>query len=169
MAIFQDYEKKRIELMGKMQTLQEFEKSDEIVGLVFTVSREMLSNEGKNTQNIEWLLKKGNELAQYAGVLDGRANEAWGGYKIAEIAFKSVRDALILASKNEYDTITAARAHAQNATQDAEVDTIAREQKAKNYATVSDICNRVVMFIQTTLRLREQELSKITTSERGGK
>lgn len=167
MGVFQDYEKKRIELVGKMQTLKEFEKSDEVVGLVFTISRQMLENSGSRTQNVDWLLKKGNELAQYAGVLDGRANEAWGEYKVAEIAFKSVRDALIIASKSEYDTVTSAKAAANRSTVDAEVDSLAREQRAKNYATAADICNRMVMFIQTTVRWREQEYSKTALADRG--
>ncbi len=167
MSVFQDYEKKRIDLMGKMQTLKEFEASDEIVGLVFNISRQMIADNGSRAQNVDWLLRKGNELAQYAGVLDGKANEAWGEYKIAEIAFKSVRDALTLASKGEYDTVTAAKAHASRSTQDSEVDAIAREQRAKNYATAADICNRVVMFIQTQVRWREQEITKTRISERG--
>lgn len=167
MSVFQNYEKKRVELMEKMQTLQEFEKCDEIVGLVFNISRDMLKGEGNRTQNVEWLLRTGNELAQYAGVLDGRANEAWGDYKVAEIAFKSVRDALMLASKDDFDTITGAKAHASSATQEAGVDAIAREQRAKNYATAADICNRVVMFIQTTIRWREQEMSKTGFADRG--
>ena len=167
MSVYQDYDKKRVDLMGGLQTLKDFEASDEVVGLVFNISRQMLENNGSRNDNVEWLLKKGNELAQYAGVLDGRANEAWGEYKIAEIAYKSVRDALMLASKSEYDTITASKAYAGGATQDAEVDAIAREQRAKNYATAAGICNRVVMFIQTQVRWREQELSKVKLSERG--
>lgn len=169
MSIFQDYQKKRENLMSQMQTLKEFEKSDEIVSLVFTVSREVLDRKANRTQDVEWLLKKGMELAQYAGVLDGKHNEMWGEYKTAEIAFKSVRDALMLASKSDHENVTSAKAAATRATQEAEVDALAREQKSKNYEMAADICNRVVMFFQTTIRWREQEMSKTRISERGNK
>lgn len=164
MGVFQDYNKKRKDLVKQMQTLKEFEQSDEVVGLVFAISRQLVRHD---TNNVEWLLKKGMELAQYAGVLDGRANTAWGEYKTAEMAFKSVRDALMLAGKSEHSTVTAARAAASRSTQDAEVDALAREQRAKNYATAADMCNRIVMFVQTTVRWREQEMTKSNISERG--
>ena len=167
-AVFNEYEKKRVDLMAKMQTLKEFEGSDEIVGLVFNISRQMLEGNGSRNQDMEWLLKKGNELAQYAGVLDGRANEKWGEYKVAEIAYKSVRDALTLANRSEYNSVTAAKAHASRATQDAEVDAIAREQKSKNYETAADICNRIVMFVQTQVRWRESEMAQAKINDRGG-
>lgn len=165
MGVFQDYDKKRKDLLGQMQTLKEFEQSDEIVGLVFAIARQLVQQNSVN--NVEWLLRKGMELAQYAGVLDGRANVAWGEYKTAELAFKSVRDALMLASKSEHSTVTSAKAAASRSTQEAEVDALAREQRAKNYATAADMCNRVVMFIQTTVRWREQEMTKQNISDRG--
>lgn len=165
MSIFQDYEKKRISLVAKMQTLKEFEKSDEVVAHVLETARQLVG--GNRTMDVEWLLRKGMQLAQFAGVLDGKANEAWGDYKTAEMAFKSVRDALMLASKSDHDTVTSARASANRSTQDAEVDALAREQRAKNYAMAADMCNRIVMFIQTTVRWREQEYTKANLSERG--
>lgn len=165
MSVFQDYNKKREKLLEQMQTLQEFEQSDEIVGLVFVIARQLV--EQKSLNNIEWLLKKGMELANYAGVLDGRANVAWGQYKTAEMAFKSVRDALMLANKSEHNTVTTAKAQASRSTEDAEVDALAREQRSKNYATAADMCNRIVMFIQTTIRWSEQELAKERLKESG--
>ncbi len=167
MSIFQDYNKKRESLLKQMQTLKEFEKNDEIVGLVFNISRGILDPNKPRTQDVEWLLKKGMELAQYAGVLTGRHNESWGEYKTAEIAYKSVRDALMIASKSDHKNVTSAKAAATRATQEAEVDALAREQKAKNYEMAADICNRVVMFFQTTIRWREQEITKINFSQRG--
>lgn len=165
MSVFQDYEKKRAGLMAKMQTLKEFEKTDEIVALVFETSRQLVR--GANTSNVDWLLRTGMKLAQYAGILDGRATEAWGEYKIAEMAFKSTRDALMLANKGEYKNVTTARAVATRSTQDAEVDALAREQRSKNYASAADMCNRIVMFIQTTVRWREQEMMQTKINDRG--
>lgn len=169
MGVLKNYEKLRKDLTSKMQTLQEFEKSDELVKRILDISRLMLEKGGYRTKNIEWLLDKGNELVQYAGIVEFKSNESWGEYKVAEIAFKSVRDALMLASKTEHSTITGAKAYATRATQDAEVDAIAREQSAKNYATAASICNRMVMFIQTTVRWREQEYAKVNFSERGNR
>jgi hypothetical protein len=165
MSVFQDYDKKRIELVSKMQTLKDFEKTDDVVSHVFETARQLVG--GNRTMDVEWLLRKGMQLAQFAGVLDGRANEAWGDYKSAEMAFKSVRDALMLASKSDHETVTAAKASANRSTQDAEIDALAREQRAKNYEAAANMCNRIVMFIQTTVRWREQEYGKSNLAERG--
>lgn len=165
MGVFQDYEKKRLTLLEKMQTPKEFEQSDEVVGKVYAYARQIY--ERNQTADVEWLLRRGMELAALAGVLDGKATAAWGEYKTAEVAHKSTRDALMLAGKSEHETVTASKAAASRATEEVEVDTLAREQKAKNYAAAADMCNRVVMFIQTTVRWREQEYFKATIAERG--
>lgn len=165
MSVFQEYEQKRVALLEKMQTLEDFEKTDEIVGIVFETSRQLVR--GANTSNVDWLLRTGMKLAQYAGVLDGRATEAWGEYKIAEMAFKSTRDALMLALQSEHKNVTSARAAAGKSTQDAEVDALAREQRSKNYSLAADMCNRITMFIQTTVRWREQEMMKAKINDRG--
>lgn len=148
-----------------MQTLKEFERSDEVVGLVFAISRQLIQEQ--NLNNIDWLLRKGKELSEYAGVLEGRANVAWGEHKAAEMAFKSVRDALMIANKGDSGTVTIARAEASRATQEAEVDVLAREQNYKNYATVANMCTGTVMFMQTTIRWAEKELSRQGFIERG--
>lgn len=165
MNVYQEYEKKRVKLVEKMSTLKEFEKEDEIVGLVFEIARQMVG--GSHSQDVEWLLRKGMQLAQYAGVLDGRANESWGEFRSAELAYKSVRDALIIASKSEHDSVTAAKAAASRSTEDSEVDVLAREQRSKNYAIAADMCNRIVMFIQTTIRWREKEYMQSKINSRG--
>ena len=130
MSAFNDYEKKRKELSAQLQTLKEFEKTDELVSKVFEISRQLLQH--GTTTNLDWLLKRGNELAQYAGILDGKSNETWGEYKVAEVAYKSVRDALMLAGTSEYGTVTQSKAVASRATVEAEVDAIAREQRSRN-------------------------------------
>ena len=167
MAIFQDYHTKRKKLLSQMVTIKELEKDDEIIGLVLNISRNILEENQMN--NVDWLLKKGMELVQYGGALDRKYVEQWGGYKVAEIAFKSVRDALMLASKGDHKNVTSAKAAATRATQEAEVDAIAREQKAKLYERASEFCKNTVMFIQTTLRWKEQELKSSKISERGNK
>jgi hypothetical protein len=158
MAIFTDYNARREKLMKQMQTLKEFEASDELVGFVFEICRQIFSRKG-DVQDIDWLLQRGTELAGYFGILEGRANEKWGEYKVAEIAFTSVRDGLMLAFKDG-KTTTVARAEAKRSTEDVEVDVIAREQRSKNYYTAANMCDRMVSFIQTTLKQKEKDMAK---------
>lgn len=167
MAILQEYHKKRKQLLNQMQTIKDLEADDEVIRLVLSISRSILSED--QSSNIDWLLKKGMKLVQYGGALDRKFVEQWGGYKVAEIAFKSVRDALMLASKSDYKNVTEAKAAATRATQEAEIDAIAREQKAKLYERSAEFCKNTVMFIQTTLRWREQEYKSSKLSDRGNK
>lgn len=166
MALFEDYEQKRQNLFTKIQSLQEFEKSDKVVNLVFEVSRQILG-QPRNHSNAPWLLRKGSELIAYYPYLGGKANEAWGEYKAAEVAFKSVRDALVITMAAGKSTITEAKAEAGRASVDAEIDVIAREQKSKNYAMVADTCDRMVSFIQSTVRQIEAEKAKVSHADRG--
>lgn len=162
---FDSYEAKRNELMRKMQTLKQFEQSDELVNKVFLICRQIFERKG-DVQNIEWLLQRGTELAAYFGILEGRANEAWGDYKVAEIAFKSVKEALMLGLRGvgKVGTVTEAKAQANQSMGEVEVDCIAREQRAKNYATAAKMCDRMVSFIQTTLRQKEQDMAKVNVA-----
>lgn len=150
-----------------MTTIKELEKEDEIVGLVLSISRNILEENQLN--NVDWLLKKGMELVQYGGALDRKYVEQWGGYKVAEIAFKSVRDALMMASKGDHKNITSAKAEATRATQEAEVDAIAREQKARLYEKSAEFCKNAVTFVQTTLKWKEQEYRSSNITDRGNK
>jgi hypothetical protein len=165
MSIFQDYEKKRAKLLEKLETPDSFEKGDKTVGKVYAYAREIYQR--SNTNDVNWLLRRGMELSTLAGVLDGKATSAWGEYRTAEMAYKSLRDGLVLAGKSEHDTVTAAKAAAYRSTQDAEVDALRLEQRAKYYASAADMCNRIVMFIQTTVRWRESEMIQTRVQERG--
>jgi len=159
MAIFQDYEKKRKELAKKLQTYKEFEKTDKVVGAVFEISRNVVNNSG-DYQSIDTLLHQGRALSGYFGYLEAMANEQWGKYKTAEVAWKHVKDGLLLAYKGENMNATEARAQAGREMADAEVDAIAREQRYKNYATSAKMCEQIISFIQTTLKMKKQEQVK---------
>ena len=107
------------------------------------------------------------ELVQYGGQLDRKYVEEWGGYKVAEVAFKSVRDALLIASKSDHKNVTEAKAAANRAMEEGEVDALAREQKAKMYERSAEFCKNTVMFVQTTLRWREHAYGAGKISDRG--
>jgi len=52
MALFEKYDGRRAELIKKMQTMAEFEKSDESVGQIFAVARQILERPGKRRADI---------------------------------------------------------------------------------------------------------------------
>lgn len=168
MAAFEDYNKKREQLQKKLQSLKEFEKTDKVVGLVFEISRNVVSRPG-DYQSINTLLKQGRELSGYFGYLECKANEHWGEYKMAEVAWKNIKDGLLLAYKGENMNTTEARAQASREMSDAEVDAIAREQRFKNFATAAKMCEQIISFIQTTLKNKQTEYKNTGTADgRGG-
>ena len=166
MALFEKYDGRRAELIKKMQTMAEFEKSDESVGQIFAVARQILERPG-NMVSVQWLLQNGGKLAAYYGYLGAKGNEAWAEYKTAEIAFKEVRDALMLALKNEKHTVTEAKASAGRETAVVEVDVIAREKRSRDFDAAARWCQAMLSFIQSTLRQLESERTHLRTAERG--
>ena len=159
MALFQDYTQKREDLMGKMQNLKEFEASDKVIGYMFEICRQVLSKPG-DFQSVNWLMDRGAKLAAYHAYLTGKATEAWAEYKTAEVAFKSVKDGLMLALKNDSATVTEARAQAGRETAEVEVDVLAKEQRFRNYDSAVRTVDKMVSFIQSTLRQKEAERVK---------
>lgn len=167
MALFEKYDGRRAELIKKMQTMAEFEKSDpEGVGKVFAIAREILERP-TNMVNVQWLLLNGGKLAGYYGYLAFKGNEAWAEYKVGEIAFKEVRDALMLAMKNEKATVTEAKASAGRETAIVEVDVIAKEKRSRDYEAAAKWCQSMLSFIQSTLRQLESERTHLRTADRG--
>ena len=166
MALFERYEQSRKELIKKMQTLAQFEKSDESVGKIFEIAREVLLKP-INMTNTQFLLLNGGQLAGYYGYLMIKGNEAWGEYKSAEIAFREVRDALILANKKERETITEAKASAGRDTANIEIDVIVREKRSRDFEAAARWCQSMLSFIQSTLRQIENERNHLKIADRG--
>ena len=117
--------------------------------------------------NVNFLLTNGGKLAGYYGYLAVKGNEAWAEYKTAEVTFKEVRDALMLALKNEKATVTEARAGAGRETAFVEVDVIAREKRARDFEAAAKWCQSMLSFIQSTLRQLESERTHLKIAERG--
>ena len=166
MALFEKYNLKRKALIEKMQTMQEFEKTDKSVGQLFDIARAILEKPN-NMLNVQWLLKHGGMLSGYFGYLSMKGNEAWAEYKSAEIAFKEVRDALMLALKSQKATITEARASAGRETGVVEVDVIVREKRSRDYEAAAKWCQHMLSFIQSTLRQLESERTHLKIADRG--
>lgn len=166
MALFEKYDGRRAELVKKMQTLSEFEKSDEGVGKIFAIAREILENP-RNMNNVQFLLTTGGKLAGYYGYLALKGTEAWAEYKTAEVAFKEVRDALMLALKNEKHTVTEAKASAGRETAYVEVDVITKEKRSRDFEAAVKWCQSMLSFIQSTLRQLESERTHLRTADRG--
>lgn len=166
MSLFEKYDGRRAELIKKMQTLNEFEKSDESVGQIFKIAREILERPG-NMVSVPWLLQNGGKLAAYYGYLAVKGSEAWAEYKMAEVAFKEVRDALMLALKNEKATVTEAKASAGRETAYVEVDVISREKRSRDYEAAARWCQSMLSFIQSTMRQLESERTHLKIAERG--
>lgn len=152
--------------MSKVQTLKEFEQSDKVVGYVFEIARNVVSRPG-DFNSIDWLIKRGSLLSGYYAYLESKANEALADYEVADVTYKSVRDGLMIGLKNDKSTITEAKAEATRELVEAEVDVIAKRNRAKNYATSARVCDRIVSFIQSTLRHKEREQTTVHTAERG--
>lgn len=168
MSLFEKYDVRRNELIKKMQTMKEFEQGDVNVKNVFDIARAILDRPN-NMLNVQWLLTNGGKLAGYYGYLSSKGNEAWAEYKSAEIAFKEVRDALMLAMKDEKATITEAKASAGRDTAMLEVDVIVREKRSRDFESAARWCQSMLSFIQSTLRQLESERSHLNTADRGRK
>lgn len=160
------YGRKRDLLIKQMQTLKQFEQSDESVKRIFDIARSILENP-KSMISVQWLLANGGKLAGYYGYLATKGNEAWAEYKIAEIAFKEVHNALVMGLKGEKYTITEARATAGRETADAEVDVVLREKRAKDFEAATRWCQNMLVFIQSTLKQLESERTHLKIADRG--
>lgn len=168
MSALAKYEARRQELIKRMQTFSEFEKEDLNVHKIVEIARAII-RDPKAMQNIHWLLQKGGQLAGYYGYLPTKGNEAWAEYKAAEIAFKEIRDALMLSHKVDKHTITEAKASAARETGEIEIDVIIKEKRARDYEAVSSWCQAMLSFIQSTLRQLENERGHSRIAERGNK
>jgi len=166
MALFEKYDGRRAELVNKMQTLQEFEKSDEVVGRIFEIARSILEKPN-SMLTVHWLLQNGGKLAGYYGYLGLKGADAWAEYKTAEIAFKEVRDALMLAIKHEKATVTEAKASAGRETAMVEVDVIAKEKRSRQFEACVRWCQNMLVFIQSTLKQLESERTHLNIADRG--
>lgn len=163
---FEKYEARRQDLIKKMQTLKEFEESDNNVKNIVDVARLILMKPNKMA-NVPWLLENGGNLAGYYGYLLTKGNEAWAEWKQSEIAFKEIRDALMLVHKQEKHTVTEAKANAAAETGLIETDVIVKEKRSRDYEACAKWCQAMLSFIQSTLRTLENERSHTGAAERG--
>lgn len=166
MALFDNYKKRHGELMKKLQSFEEFEKSDKLIGRVMNIARQVIQQPG-DVQATSWLLSKGAELSAYYGAVEARANEARAEYEAAEIAQKSTRDGLMLSLKGGDVGVTEARAQAGLEMVDSEIDVVAKKQRSDYYSTVARACEKMVSFVQSTLRHKEAERNQTKIAERG--
>ena len=166
MSHFKDYQKRRDALLETIDSLKDFEASDRSVGFVFTVAREILANPA-DFQGVAWLLRKGAELTAYFSYLEGTANVMDARYKVAEVAHTDVRNGVAIALRNDEVKYTEARALAAQGTVESEVDVIKQELLAKNYATAAKVAEKMVSYIQSTLRQKESERHNIKLGESG--
>lgn len=156
MSLFDKYNERTKELVSKMKTLKQLEEEDESVKNVVDIAREILMN-ARVMLNPQWLMKSGGKLAAYYGYLTTKGNENWAIYKAAEVAFKEVQAALILALKEDKSTITEAKASAARDTAILEVDVIIKEKRSRDYDSAAKWCQSMLSFIQSTLRQIENE------------
>jgi hypothetical protein len=166
MALFEDYEGKRKELLKKIQTFEEFEKADPNVHDILEIARRILTNP-KDNFNADLLIGKGSKLAGYYGYLLTKGNEAWAEYKVAEVAFRSVRDALMIALKVDRATVTEAKASATRDTGILEVDVIAKEKRSKDYEAVAKWCERMLSWVQSVLSQMRNERGHTRIADEG--
>lgn len=166
MSLFEKYDGRRKQLIGSMQTLAQFEKSEESLQQVFAIAREILQRP-INMSNVQFLLQNGGKLAGYFGYIALKGNEAWAEYKSAEIAFREVRDALMMALKIESATVTEAKAGAGRETAYVEVDVVIKEKHSKDFEAATKWCQSMLSFIQSTLRQLESERTHLKIADRG--
>lgn len=167
MALFEDYDGQRKKLMEEVQTFAQFEASDTNVHEIIEIARSVLRSP-KDMYVADILVSKGSKLAGYYGYLLTKGNESWAEYKTAEVAFKSVRDALMLALKVDRQTVTEAKASAGRDTAILEVDVIAREKRYRDYEAVSKWCERMLSWVQSVLSQMKSERTQ-TKLQNGGK
>jgi ribosomal protein L17 len=166
MSLFQNYKQRQEALLKMISSLKDFEGSDKSVGYVFAVAREILSKP-TDFQNVQWLIRKGSELIAYYAYLEGTANVHNAKSQVSEVAHNDVKAGMMIALTSEDVSTTTARAQASQATVDSEVDVIKEELLAKNYATAAKVADRMVSFIQSTLRNKESEMNRGKLTDQG--
>lgn len=160
MSLFDQYTNRAKQLAEKMQNLKGLEDSDESVKNVVDIARDILKD-SRTMSNAQWLMRNGGKLAAYYGYLTTKGNECWAEYKTAEIAYKEIRGALLLAIKSDKATITEAKASASRDTGELEVDVIVKEKRSKDYEAAAKWCQAMLSFIQSTLRQIESERAQV--------
>ena len=162
----QAYKDKLEKNLAKLDSFDGFLQKDKTAELVVNIARSVLSKPG-DFQSTEWLLQNGAKLAAYYAYLEGKSNQSRAEAEVAEITHNSVIDGLLLTYTAEGAKVTEARAQAKQALEESAIDVQVRKQKAGYYNTTARAAEKIVSFIQSTLRNKESEMRTSPQIEKG--
>jgi len=155
---FNIYESKLQKLMDKLETLEVWKEKDKLIKYVFDQAKWFQSYK-LDSQDIEKLLEIGSRLVGAYAFLEARSSEKMVISKLAELSCKEVKDSLMISLKDDRTTITEARARAQSAMQEAELDVLLKELEYKRYQAASQGATNMVIMCQVVLKSKGYERS----------
>lgn len=158
MRPFDVYQDKFAELTKRLETIEHLGEKDTAVASVLRISKEILGRPLDN-QSTAWLLSAGGELIGQYHYLANMADNREARFSLAQLAYRSVRDNLMIGYKDSEQfagmKITEAKARAEQDLTDAQVDLVAREYEATRYRTAAEVAMEIKSFIQSTIRSKE--------------
>lgn len=160
------YKTKLEKNLAKLQTFDGFLKKDKTAELVVNIARNVLSKPA-DFQSTSWLLDNGAKLAAYYSYLEAKANQTRAEAEVAEITHQGVQDGLLLSYKQSGANTTEARSQAKVDLEESAIDVQVKKQLAGYYATVSRAAEKIVSFIQSTLRNKEGERATQAQADKG--
>jgi len=162
----QKYKEKLEKNLAQLETFDKFLERDKTADLVINIARHILKNPG-DFQSTGWLLKNGAKLASYYAYLEGKSNQTRQEAEVAELTLNSVQDGLLIAYRQDGANTTEARSQAKIDTEDSAIDVVKKKQQAGYYNTAARAAEKVVSFIQSTLRNKESERTSSPSIEKG--
>ena len=158
----QAFKEKLEKNLAKLDSFEGFLKKDKTAELVINIARNILSKP-QDFQSTDWLLQNGAKLASYYAYLEGKANQTKAEAEVAGITHSSVVDGLLIVYRAEGANTTEARAQAKCELEEAAVEVEVKKQLAGYYNATARTAEKIVSFVQSTLRNKEAE--RITSAQ----
>jgi len=152
---FQEEYKKRVE---QISNLEKFRKEDEMVDFIFKLGRELFD---KKIDQIggEWLINYGGKAVGAHCYLGVKSAELRAKRDILQQQLEENEKTLMLDFKAQGLGITEARAEAKIAVKDLEFELIKAEQDKNNFEHITRATEKMISFIQSVLKQKQNEKS----------
>lgn len=143
--------------MARIETLEDFRKSDSMVDFVFKIGREMFDKPLDNMAT-EWLINTGGKLTAVYAYLGNKASYTRARRDVYEQKRDEVMARISLEEYPDTEKITVAKAKAKlQITELDEMVTIAESEK-NNMESLTNACQTMIMFIQSCIKIKQTEL-----------
>jgi len=150
------FQEKTQKALAKIESLDEFRESDEMIDYVFKVGGWLFS-EDLDALGEPLLVRTGGRLTGVYAYLGNKASRARGERDVFEQKREEVVSELMLEFLDSDYKVTEARARAKN--QVAELDDLVafKEVQKNNYENILNATDKMISFIQSAIRVKESE------------